>query len=73
MARFVVAVKRGCIAVPEDWVEQLRMIEGVRLEGSTPAARRVVVNMATTAVAEVRRRLGHCFHVEEIVRHRLAS
>jgi len=70
--QFVIAVRRGHRHdVGANWADHLGSVEGIKIIG-TASHLRVQVEATEEAIAEVRRILGHRFHIEPVIsRHTL--
>jgi hypothetical protein len=70
---FIVAVRRSRRSeLPSDWVETLRRIEGVSIQGDVASPRRLVVKASMQAAERIRDAFAGVLLVEESISHTTA-
>ena len=68
--RYIIAIKRERRdTVSSNWKEPLRSIAGLAIVGDDDPLR-VQVEATDEAIAEARRLLGDCCHIESVIMHR---
>lgn len=70
MPKYVLAVKRGKRGTaPDDWLERVRRVPGVKLEKSA-SADRAQIEARSDALPELREAVGEYCHIEPVIPHK---